>query len=148
MAPSRLEEVKWGEDQEIPVLRRWMKASPRCADADRIVKSRPMQDFDYVVFDKVGMPVAYVEIKVRRVAFGAFGDAVAPIRKFEYAHKLWRRHKVPMVMVVAYSCGTLVEVNLAEPPAERKSLKRHDRPHAVLHGLWKGAQLSVVPEAA
>jgi hypothetical protein len=148
MAPSRLEEVKWGEDQEIPVLRRWMRASPRCADADRIVKSRPMQDFDYVVFDKVGMPVAYVEIKVRRIVFGAFGDAVAPIRKHEYAYKLHRRHKIPMVMVVAYACGTLIEVDLATPPRDRVSLKRRDRPHAVLHGVWKDEQLALVPEAA
>lgn len=128
------------------MLRRWMAASPRCAGGERVIKSRPMQDFDYVVFDGAGMPVAYVEIKVRRVSFGAFGDAVAPIRKHEYAHKLWRRHHVPMVMVVAYACGTLLEVNLAEPPRERKTLKRKDRPHGVLHGIWKDTQLATIPE--
>lgn len=143
---SRLAEVKWGEGQEQGVLRRWLRSSPRCSGADRVIKSRPCQDFDYVVFDKAGMPVAYVEIKVRRVALADFGDAVAPIRKHDYAVKLWRRHRFPMLMIVAYSCGTLVEVDLAQPPAERRSLKRHDRPKAVPHGFWKDAQLTVVPE--
>lgn len=143
---SRLEEVRWGEGQEQGVLRRWLRSSPRCSGADRVIKSRQFQDFDYVVFDREGYPVAYVEIKVRRVPLSDFGDAVAPIRKHEAAVKLWRRHRFPMLMIVAYSCGTLVEVDLAQPPAERRALKRHDRPKAVPHGLWKGDQLAVIPE--
>lgn len=146
MANSRLEEVEWGESQEQAILRRWLRSSPRCSGADRVIKSRPAQDFDFVVFDKVGMPIAYVEVKVRRVALSDFGDAVAPIRKHDYAVKLWKRHRFPMLMVVAYSCGALVEVDLAAAPAERRALKRHDRPKAVDHGLWKGDQLTVIPE--
>jgi hypothetical protein len=147
MPRSRLEEVEWGEEREGAVLRRWVKASPLCIRADRIIRSRPTQDFDYVVFDDKGLPIAYVEIKVRRIAFGDFGDAVAPIRKHEYAEKLWRRHRFPMLMIVAYACGTLVQVNLHEPPAQRRDIKRRDRPNAVPHGIWKHDQVKVVWEA-
>ena len=147
---SRLEEVKWGEAQEMDVLKRWLRISPAVSLDGRVIKSRQAQDWDYLVLDEKGYPVAYVEIKVRRVRLAEFGDAVAPIRKHEMAVSMKRRHNVPMLMVVQYACGTLVECDLAVSPKERRPLQRRDRTHQapVLHGFWMGDQLTVVDEAA
>ena len=143
---SRLAEVRWGEGEESPILRRWMAASPRVRGADRVIRSRPAQDWDYLALDRRGIPIAYIEIKKRRIALAEFGDAMCPIRKHELARDIHRVCRLPFVMVVSYACGTLVEIDLLEPPAERRDVKRHDRDKHVPHGLWKGDQLVVIPE--
>lgn len=145
---SRLEEVRFGERQEQAILRRWMPVSRRAAGADRVIKSRPFQDFDFLALAKDGFPLAYLEIKVRRVRLAEFGDAVAPIRKHDYAKRLHEQHRVPFLMIVQYACGSLVEIDLAEPPAAEKALKRRDRKDSVPHGFWRDAQLTVVLDGA
>ena len=143
---SRLAEVEWGVAQEQAILSRWLRVSPRMLLADRVIKGRDTSDFDFIVFDRNHLPMAYVEVKARRIPFNQFGDAVAPIRKHEYAVKLAHRHKIPMLMIVAHSCGTLVEVDLAEPPCERRDIKRRDRDKSVPHGIWKHDQVRKVWE--
>lgn len=143
---SRLAEVQWGEGEEGPILKRWMSASPRVRGADRVIRSRPAQDWDYLALDRRGLPLCYIEIKKRRIPLADFGDAMCPIRKHDLARDIHRSCRLPFVMVVLYSCGSLVEIDLLEPPAERRDVKRYDRDNHVPHGLWKGAQLVILNE--
>lgn len=141
---SRASEVTFGESQEKRILRRWMRLKGIRADKVRVLASRAMQDWDFLLLDQSGFPVGYVEIKMRRSALVTYGDAIAPWRKHRFAIQLRDIHKIPFVMVTEYP-DALVEVDLADPPARQRSITRRDRGgDGVLHGIWEGAQLSVL----
>lgn len=141
---SRSAEVAFGEGQEKAVLRRWMAAKGIDPDSVRVIKSRAFQDWDWLLLDGEGFPLCYVEIKVRRQALATFGDAIAPWRKHEAARKLARR-EIAFVMVTEYP-DALVQLDLAESPADKRNIRRRDRPGTspVLHGLWAASQFEVL----
>ena len=138
-------EVEWGESSELLILRRWLGVSSYAKTARRFVKSNDFDDYDYFLLDERGLPVAYVEIKRRRTAFEKYKDAMFPMRKHEMG-KLLYFHSIPFVGVTEYGDGTLVEVNLALPPATVRQIARHDRPgmKPVPHGFYKLTQLTVL----
>lgn len=134
-----LNEVEWGEGEEVRVLRRWLEArrvNKRC----RVIRSRQTDDFDFLILSATGMPHCYVEVKVRRKPLSTFKDAIAPVRKHEYAKNLAKLFGIPFVMVVEYP-DALIQVDLAAAPASIRMLKRTDRPKAVPHAFWQGDQL-------
>ena len=139
---AQLAEVEWGEGEEVRVLKRWL-AARRVHKRSRIIRSRQTDDFDFLILSATGMPTCYVEIKVRRRPLSAFKDAIAPVRKHEYAKNLVNLFRIPFVMVVEYP-DALVEVDLAATPTSIRNLKRTDRPKAVPHAFWAGDQLEVI----
>jgi hypothetical protein len=138
-------EVDWGESQEAVVLKRWIATSSFARPGARIVASEKFDDFDRIVFDKIGLPIAYLEIKVRRSPFTRFGDAIFPARKHKFARQL-RVYNLPFVAVTQYGCGTLVEVDLSQEPDGRRAIARRDRPGMtpVPHVLYDRESLTVL----
>jgi len=139
-------EVDWGESQEARVLRRWCDTSSFARPGARIVASEKFDDFDRIVFDRRGLPVAYLEIKVRRSPFSRFGDAIFPARKHKFARDL-RVYNLPFVAVTEYGCGTLVEVDLSQEPDRKDFIKRRDRSEAVPHVFYDRDSLTVLEGA-
>lgn len=140
-----IEEVNWGLAQERDVVQRWVAVSPLGKRAHRFVKSLEFDPYDVLVLDDAGVPLCVLEVKVRRVAFGEYGDVMAPIKKHEAA-LAWKAMNVPFLLVTAYACSTLTVVNLGEPPESSKLIARRDRPGMtpVMHGFWKGDQVEVL----
>jgi hypothetical protein len=92
-----------------------------------------------------GRILAYLEIKFRRVEFSEFGDAMFPERKVRFAREVCHdRGEYPLIAVTEYACGTLVEVDLRDEPAERRFVKRFDRTKAVPHVFYSKDQLTVL----
>lgn len=141
---SRQSEVTFGESQEQSVLRRWMDLRGIDPKAVRVIKGRQFSDWDYFLLDSEGYPLCYVEIKVRRKPLATFGDAIAPWRKHEKAVWLAER-KIAFWMLTEYP-DALVQLDLAEEPAQRRNIRRRDRPGtpAVPHGLWSADQFEIV----
>lgn len=147
--PVPIEEVNWGEAQELDVVKLWVERSELGAQAHRFVKSLDFDPYDVFVLAEKGLPLCALEVKVRRVAFGDYGDVMTPLKKHEFALSL-RQMRLPYLLVTLYACGTLVEVDLTESPKESRAIARRDRPGMtpVMHGLWKGKQLRVLRGAA
>lgn len=139
-------EVDWGESQEARVLKRWIETSTYARSGARVVASNKFDDFDRIVFDRRGLPVAYLEIKVRRSPFARFGDAIFPERKHKFAREL-RVFNLPFVSVTEYGCGTLVEVDLSQQPDRTGFIKRRDRDNAVPHVFYERESLTVLEGA-
>lgn len=137
-----MEEIAWGEAQEREVVQRWVELSATGKLAKRFVKSLEFDPYDVLVLGDRGMPLCALEVKVRRVKLGEYGDVMAPMRKFEFAVAM-RALGFPYLLATQYACGSLVEVDLSLSPAEVKSIARRDRPgmKPVPHGFWKGDQL-------
>ena len=137
-------EVEWGESQEAEVVARWTRASDTGKLAHRFVKSLKMDPYDVLVLQERGMPLCALEVKVRRVEFGEYGDVLTPLKKHEFALQM-ATLGFPYLLVTQYACGTLVEVDLSKAPKETRAIARRDRPGMtpVLHGLWRGKQLRV-----
>ena len=142
---TKADEVRFGEGEESRVLSRWIRAKQGRGRGGglRVIKSKRYQDWDFLVLDGSGLPVTYLEIKVRRQPLKRFGDAIAPVRKHYLAIDIWERHRLPFLMVVEYP-DALVEVDLREEPYHVGELKRHDRASGQLHAYWKEGQLKVV----
>ena len=109
-------------------------------------------DFDpYDVLGKAerGVPLCALEVKVRRVPWGEYGDVLPPLKKHEFALSL-KQMRLPYLLVTLYSDGTLVEVDLGDAPKQTKPIARRDRPgmNPVMHGLWKGKQVRVLRGAS
>ena len=149
MSTVPLEEIAWGEGQERAVVTQWVRVSPIGRKARRFVKSLEFDPYDVLVLADKGMPLCALEVKVRRVAFGEYGDVMAPMRKHEFGIAM-RALGFPFLLVTAYACGTLVEVDLSESPIEVKPIARRDRPGMtpVKHGFWQGPQLRIFPGEA
>ena len=147
-AEEKRMEVDWGESREALVLKRWCETSSFARKGARIVASEKFDDFDRIVFDRRGLPIAYLEIKVRRSPFSRFGDAIFPTRKHKFARDL-RVYNLPFVAVTQYGCGTLVEVDLSQEPDRRMSIARRDRPGTtpVPHVLYERDSLTVLEGA-
>jgi len=145
-AEEKRMEVDWGESQEARVLRRWIDTSSYARAGARIVASEKFDDFDRIVFDRRGLPIAYLEIKVRRSPFTRFGDAIFPERKHKFARDL-RVYNLPFVAVTEYGCGTLVEVDLSQQPDATRLIKRQDRERAVMHVFYDRDSLTVLEGA-
>lgn len=140
-----IEEVNFGESQERAVATLWTKISSTGKQAERFVKSGSFDPYDVLVIGARGVPLCVLEIKVRRVEWGTYGDILAPLKKHLFALELKERG-LPYLLVTHYACGTLVEVDLSEHPKEEKAVARRDRPGMtpVMHGLWKGDQVKVL----
>ena len=147
--PVPIEEVNWGEAQELDVVRRWAQLSEFGKQAKRYVKSLEFDPYDVLVLAQMGVPLCALEVKVRRSAFGKYGDVLAPMKKFEFAVQM-RSLGFPYLLVTQYACGTLVEVDLSEAPVESRPIARRDRPGMtpVPHGLWKDSQLRMLAGAS
>ena len=147
--PVPIEEVNWGEAQELDVVKRWVSLSEYGARAHRFVKSLDFDPYDVLVLAEKGLPLCALEVKVRRVSFGDYGDVLTPLKKHEFALSL-KEMRIPYLLVTQYACGTLVEVDLSEPPKDSRPIARRDRPgmNPVWHGMWKGKQLRVLTEVA
>lgn len=139
------DEVAWGESREGRILKTWMSLSTYAHGAARVIKSNDYDDFDFLLLTKPGLPLCYVEVKVRRTGFGKYGDAIFPMRKHEFAKQL-SRHKLPFVGVTLYGDGTLVEVDLTKAPSSQRDITRRDRPgmKPVPHGFYSKRQLTVL----
>ena len=139
-------EVAWGESREGSVVKRWLDVSAYGEKAERVIKSSPYDDFDFYVFQKNGGPLVWLEVKVRTIDFGVYGDAMFPLRKHTYAERMWAAHGIPVIAVTEYACGTLVEVDLRAQPKVTRNVKRHDRPgdKPVPHALYDKSQMLVL----
>ena len=147
MSTVPLEEIAWGEGQERDVVALWVRRSPIGRKARRFVKSLEFDPYDVLVLAEKGLPLCALEVKVRRVAFGEYGDVMAPMRKHEFGISM-QALGFPFLLVTYYACGTLVEVDLSENPETVRPIARRDRPGMtpVKHGLWSGSQLRVFGE--
>lgn len=130
------DEVAWGEREENRIMGRWAKTSSLSPKGGFVTKSPPYADFDFCVLTKVGFPVAWVEVKLRRSPLARFGDALFPLRKHERAKELWEQHKIKLIGITEYGCGSLVEVDLSVAPTKFVDIKRRDRtgpakPHVI-----------------
>jgi len=144
---SKRAEIVWGTAQEERIGQRWMALSEYAEGASCLLKAGEFADVDFVLLDREGMPVCYVEVKYRRKTFAAFGDALFPLRKHTFAKKLYDKHSIPFIGVAEYSCRTIVEVDLLEEPARRwNDFKRHDRSRSVPHIVYSRNQLTVLEE--
>lgn len=143
-----IEEVNFGEERELEVVRRWVEVAEVGRKAHRFVKSLEFDPYDVLVLDDAGVPLCALEVKVRRVAFGDYGDVMAPMSKHQAAQP-WRVLGIPFLLVTSYACGTLTQVDLGEAPKNTKAVARRDRPsmRPVQHGFWKGAQVTVYAKA-
>ena len=142
-------EVEHGLKQELRILKRWLDESPSADQAGGVYRTGEYHDFDYYVDkDDDGFPLCYVEVKSRRSPFSRFGDCIVPERKHTTALDLKRKHRIAAICVTEYSCGTLVEVNLAQKPAYVKGIQRRDRRDrpAIPHAFYDKKQLTVVSE--
>lgn len=143
MKPERAAEVRFGEGVEDEILRRWALQSKQATGITRWLKSHPYAHFDFAGFNADFIPITYVEVKRRRSSWGQYGDVMFPMVKHDFARRL-ARSCIGLCGVTYYACGTVVEVDLADEPAEVKVVTRRDRPNEPCrHGFWKGAQLSV-----
>ena len=140
-----IEEVNFGEAQERAVATLWTKISPTGKQARRFVKTEDFDPYDVLVIAEKGLPLCALEIKVRRVAWGEYGDVLTPLKKHLFALELKERG-LPYLLVTQYACGTLVEVDLSQRPKQERFVARRDRPgmNPVAHGLWKGSQVVVL----
>lgn len=138
-------ELAWGEAHESAVLKRWVKLSPHARGAKRFLRTEELDQYDFLVLDGLGVPLCFVEIKVRRTDLAKYGDVLTPWSKHTFAKKL-ARHQLPFLLVTQYACGSLVEVDLTGKPAVKKQVARRDRPgmKPVPHGLYQGTQLTVL----
>ena len=143
-----IEEIAWGEGQERAVVTQWVRVSPIGRKARRFVKSLDFDPYDVLVLAEKGMPLCALEVKVRRVQFGEYGDVMAPMRKHEFGAAM-KALGFPFLLITRYADGTLVEVDLSESPGEVRPIARRDRPGMtpVSHGFWKGPQLRVFEAA-
>src|SRR6187549_3116628 len=82
---SKEAEVALGESFEAGIAATWVGLQ---MEEYRIVKSGPYDDFDYWVFDRDGVLIAYLEVKKRRKPLSTFGDAMFPKRKHEFGVKV------------------------------------------------------------
>jgi hypothetical protein len=144
---AKADEVKFGEDAEADILQRWARLSKYATGVSKWLKAGQFTQFDFAGFSDEYIPLTYVEIKNRRSKWGVYGDVIFPIKKHDFARRLGR-NSIAMVGVTAYSCGTIVEVDLADVPDEEKFITRRDRPGTtVKHGLYRESQLGVfLPE--
>ena len=139
-------EVAWGESREGAVVKRWLDLSAVAEKCERVIKSSAYDDFDFYCFKKNGGPLAWLEIKVRTIDFGVYGDAMFPRRKHEYAKRMWAAHKIPVYAVTEYACGTLVELDLLATPTAARDIRRKDRPgdKPVPHVFYSESQMLVL----
>lgn len=147
MSTVPIEEIAWGEGQELDVVKLWAQHSPMGEEAHRYVKSLEFDPYDVLVLREKGLPLCVLEAKVRRVRFEEYGDVMTPLSKHQFAREL-SAYSIPYFLVTLYSCGALVQVNLLNEPQERRKVARRDRPgmRPVMHGLWKGSGLQVLRE--
>lgn len=135
-------EVAQGTSQEERILARWAKHHP---EARGFLKGGTYDDFDFVVFGQNGLVYCYLEVKFRRVPLSKYGDALFPLRKHAFAKLSRAQRLTPVLAVTEYSCGSLVEVDLAEEPGERRDVTRRDRPgRSVPHVLYGKTQMRVL----
>lgn len=140
-------EVAWGESVELGILRRWLKLSMFAHGATGLIKSPDFAPYDFLIFDKQGLPLCVVEVKRRRVEFKQYGDALFPYAKHLFAGRV-KDFNIPCVGVVEWSCGTLGEVDLTKRPSKTDHVTRRDRPGSkgAKHGFWSKRQIVVLAE--
>ena len=141
-------EVAFGESHEERIIQRWIAKSPTAQTVSRIIGSGTFDDFDFWALTQNGFPHSWVEVKRRNIDFSKYGDAMFPFRKHEFAKELTEKHNLTVYGVTEYSCGTLVEVDLAIFPKQIREIERRDRPGTgkVKHGLWGREQMKVVAQ--
>jgi hypothetical protein len=140
---SRVAEVQFGEAHERPILQRWLKASKTLPTEVRwTIASAQYHDFDFILLDAEGVLNGYLEVKVRRVPFADYRDAIFPYRKHELAVRIRDRFDLPMLAVVEYACGALYEIDLSTRPAKVADIKRTDRPRPVSHAIYTEEQMT------
>lgn len=148
MSAIKLAEVGFGEAYEEPILAEWKQLSPAATEARGFIKGGQYDDFDFIILDRRGLVIVYLEIKQRRVKFGQYGDAMFPLRKHELALEAKRRGTC-ILAVTRYACGSLVEVDLGQPPTKKADVTRRDRPgKAVPHVFYSGRKLRLLRGAA
>lgn len=144
MKADRQAEVRFGLDVEEPILADWAKLSGHAKGARGFLKGGRYDDFDFLIVGRDGTVSCYVEVKQRRVEFGKYGDVIFPLRKYALG-KLVSGRGCALLVVTRYSCGTLVEVNLSQPPTKRLTIERRDRPgEAVPHVSYSGSKLTIL----
>ena len=141
-------ELNFGENKEARVLKRWADLSPNGNKAKLLFKTPSYASFDYLMLGTKGLPLAYLEVKVRRTGLRKYGDAMVPISKINAAKACYAEFGIPVFLVTEYSCGSLIEVSLTSDPALRRDVARRDRPgmKPVPHGLYTLDQLTVLAE--
>lgn len=139
-------EMAYGETSEVRIIRRWGAKSKLAKKAKLLVKTPSFAVLDFLALDAQGLPVAWLEVKRRRTALLKYGDAICPWKKHTAAVKLRERFDLPTLLVTEYGCGSLVEVDLASLPAEKKAVTRRDRPgdKPVMHALYTLDQLTIL----
>lgn len=142
---ARLSEVNFGEEQERLIVKRWAKLSRHARRGVQYVKGSQKAHYDFLVLDRDGLPVCYVEVKKRRSALSQFGDCILPVFKLKFAASARSKHAIPTFAVTEYGCGALVEVDLSVKPAKREYLERRDRPgQGSEHAFYTSEQFTVL----
>jgi hypothetical protein len=140
---TKASEVRFGESQERGILSRWADLSDYATGVAKWTKSAPCADYDFVGWSADHIPYIFVEIKARRSRWGTYGDVIFPLRKRKMAKRL-SHFNIHLIGVTAYSCGTIVEVDLLDDPKEEKMITRHDRPNMpVRHCVYAGDSLRI-----
>lgn len=146
LAAAKKKEVAFGEGVEVDIWRQWKRVSPYATGVRRWMRARVIGDFlhfDFIGFSAEGIPLTYLEVKERRVAWGAYPDLMMPFVKHAFAKRL-ARSTVPLISVTRYSCGSLVELDLADEPDEIRFITRSDRPNeSVKHCFWSADKVKV-----
>lgn len=148
MKADRQAEVRFGLNAEEPILTDWSKLSEHAAGARGYLKGGRYDDFDFLIVGKDGTVTCYVEVKQRRIAFGTYGDVIFPLRKYILGRDVSKRG-CTLLVVTQYTCGTLLEVDLSQPPTKRLEIERRDRPgEKVPHVSYSGTKLTYLRRAA
>ena len=141
---SKQDEVALGLANEERIAYDWL--GQQVEPGLTILKSGQFADFDYWVFDRNGILVCYLEVKMRRKPLSTFGDAMFPRRKHDFARSVTLLNSAPFYAVTEYACGSLVQVDLATEPSFERDIARRDRPGMtpVPHVFYKKDRMKVL----
>jgi hypothetical protein len=139
-------ELAFGETSEVGIITRWSKLSDFAKRSKLVTKTPPHSPFDFLLLDRKGFPLAYLEIKRRRTSLVKYGDAMCPMSKVQAAKAIYAEFSIPSLLVTEYGCGSIIEVLLTTQPKQRKDVARRDRPgmRPVAHALYTRDQLTVL----
>ena len=143
---ERAKEIRWGEEQEDDLFRQWRRLSKYARHGSLVLRSKPGAAWDRMLLSKEGLPLCYVELKVRRSEWGMYGeDVIFPLTKHKFAIRL-QKYNLAFIGVTRYSCGNIVEVHLGDEPHEFLDISRRDRSTGpVPHVRYTEGALTVFP---
>lgn len=147
MSARQRAEIAWGVGLERAVLTEWLGlrgrgGASRCA---LVPSPSTHSEFDYYLMSRdTGLPVALLEVKVRRSSLRDHYDSLWPSSKVRFARELWQRHRLQLLGVVSHP-DAVAEINLTvHEPMRHRLVARRDRPGpGVSHAVYDVDQMQV-----